>query len=600
MKQAILCGLLIMSVVTAGCQGTGNGSSTRAARERNRPARVVAERTGKKKSRSGPAKPVPKKPPSSLTEQADKLYLAGEHKQAYEMYCKAIRHRSSDLDAHDGLSRCVGVLKRYDEGCQFYEKLVKKHPRNARLLYGTARMYLTVGDRQLAGSTAYRSLRYEKNLPRSYFLIALMQVTDSVPRYKSATRAFQQTLERDPEYGPAYYQLALLKAGVHRKRSEALELAVKAMKYLRPVEKNVRYETQILLGALYASEGRNDQALAVFRQALSEHGDRVYEKTDVGLLLARMGRPEAAKREWQTVINNFGLAHPTGLKAYRQKHADRSGSVNISAFLPRSATSADYRDLVSHIGQAGSVQAVSVPENLKAALDEYRTPVFYKSVDLNGDGKKESIVVDVRPKQDAFRQADGKGRNLPRVRKRWRLTSPTLHVFTSRGGVIGTYSSRMDHFHNVDVVDFDADGTAEIVLTEFGSGNLLNIVILAKRGVHYRPALVCPVTCADDSCGALIADLSGDGKRELMIVSDNPPWVDVYRFTADGTFAECHRDFPRFYRDYTARHGRLSDEALNAYPVVRARLKRARTALARGEKTTTVPVKVNVSQEPKP
>ena len=585
------CVFVLFCLVLAGCEGGPDVSPTY--------SQGLSESREPRTTSRTPVAPVPKKPPSSLTEQADQLYLAGKYQKAYDLYRKAIIARSSDLDAHDGLSRCEAVLRTHTPdgqfpGCQFYENRLKSHPTDGYLLYGAARMYLTSGDRQLASATAYRSLRYRKDLPRSYYLIALMQLSDSVPRIKSASRAFTQALERDPQYGPAYYQLARLEAGFHRHPSKAKDLCQKALKYLRPVEEDIRCETQILLGALYSAEGNNVSALEVFRQALDEHGVEVYQRADIGLLLSRMGRTDEARREWKKVIDAFGLADPTGIKAYRQLHGIQPGSVDLSAFLPRSATKGDYRDLVFNLAQKVTVRRVAVPIEIKAALEEYRTPVLYRTVDLDGNGTKEAIVVEVRPTQEI---GEGwTGRHLPRVKKPWRLASPTLYVFTDRAGIIGEYHSRMDHFHQVDVVDFDGDCVSEIVLTEFGGGNLLNVIVLVKRERRYLPALVCPVECSDDSCGVLIADLDGDGRRELMTVGSDPPWTDVYRYTTDGTFAECQKDFPKFYRDYVDRHQNLPQKVLESYPQMTVRLARARAFLAAGREAK--PVKTSQDTEP--
>jgi len=598
---------VVALVATAGCQGgpgssgSGSGSmSSNAVRNRVEATRAIQREKPERVVARAP-KVLEKKAPLAQTVEGDRQYLAGEYAKAYESYAKAIRSRNSELDAHDGLSRCAASLGRYDEGCRFYEKMLRTNQDNPWLLYGAARMYLTAGDRQLASSAAYRSLRFNPDLSRSYYLIALMQTTDSMPNFKSATRAFEQALEREPDYGPAYYQLALLNAGTGDSRLRAKTMAWRALETLKPTERDVRYEAQVLAGALCAADGENAKALEVFEQALAEHGPTLYERVDVGLLLWRMGRKDEARAEWQKVIGVYGLAHPTGLLAYRQLYRNDAGNMDQSGFLPKNATPGDYRDLAFNMGQAGAtVRSVTVPKELRAAMDEYRTPVFYEKMDLDGDGREESVVVDVRPTQD-FGQ-EWKGENLPHLNKRWRLASPTLYVFTDRFGVVGNYSSHMDHFHHVDAVDFNNDGIKELVLTEFGSGNQMNLVVLAKRDVQYHPVLVFPVVCTNGSSGVLAADLDGDGRRELLTVSGDCPWVEVYRFSDEGTFVECQKDFPQFYRDYVKRNGGLEPSVLASHPEIAERLQRARGYVAEASmaKTGTETPVVKTSGEPTP
>ena len=580
MKKAILWGCVCTMLALAGCQGGPDSSSpadsgrSQKATRTGRPSREPA----RQKVVSVPVKPLQKQTPLATTVEADRLYLAGEYAKAYDLYVRSIRTRSSELDAHDGLSRCAAELKRYNEGCGVYEKMLRGNPNEPFVLYGAARMYLTTGDRQLASSTAYRSVRFNPNLSRSYYLIALMQTTDSMPRLDSAKRAFEQALEREADYGPAYYQLALLEVGNGGSRSRAKAMASKALETLRPVEKTVRSETRVLLGALCAADQDYGKALEVFRQGLAEEGPSFYEKADVGLLLQRMGKPEEARQEWNKVIEAYGLAHPTGIAAYRELFKYQTGNLDCSAFLPRGASRADYRDLVFYLGKAGVVKGVTVPKELQAAMDEYRTPVFYEKVDLDGDGKEESIAVDARPTLDMGQE--WKGQNLPRLEKHWRLANPNLYVFSDRGGLIGSYASHMDHFYRADAVDFNNDGKKEIILTEFEGGNLMNLVVLVKRDVQYHPALVCRVECAEAPCGVLVADLDGDGRRELMTVSGSPLWVDLYRLGPEGTFVQCQSDFPHFYRDYLARYGKTNEGTLGTSPLLREHLARAREILA--------------------
>ena len=67
------------------------------------------------------------------TAKADVLFLAGKYDEAFKAYQQVIRANHADLDAHDGLSRTATALEKYNEGCSFYENLIRTELANAGL-----------------------------------------------------------------------------------------------------------------------------------------------------------------------------------------------------------------------------------------------------------------------------------------------------------------------------------------------------------------------------------------------------------------------------------------------------------------------------------
>jgi hypothetical protein len=502
---------------------------------------------------------------------ADKAYLAGRLDEAAELYRQRILANPNDLDAHDGLTNSATRQGKLRETVTWYERKLDTNLSSPGWCYGGARAMFQVGDRPQASALCYEALARNRGLGRAYFLLGLWYYTQAVPDYKTAVNTLQKAIQYEPAYGPSYYHLAKIEAGVRGNRTQAKSLVLTGLPLLKPVQKDVKFLSYVLLGGLLVADKEYESALKQFDQARELEGDRVYEFVDIGRLYQLWGKPEQAVREWKDVEKRFGLASPTGLLAYRSIRGVQSKvAVDYSNFLP-GGTEQDYEVLVSHLLKPRQTPPVSVPTTIAKLLNEIKTPVQIAETDLDGDGKVELVLVEARQVWDS----DVKG---------YALANAVLYVFTPKGGTLGFYDSRFDHFWDFRLIDFDGDGKKEVLFAAFSNPNVLNIVVMTHQGRRYLNTFAETVQCTTGACGVLIDDLDGDGKMEVMSVSGVDLWVTVMRWSKDGTFSDANADFPEFYRDYVKHYEKLRPEELERWPIVKEHLGKARQLSAGSRK----------------
>jgi len=526
--------------------------------------------------------PLPPPPTAMETKEADKVYLAGFYADAYEQYRRRLLVNGDDLDAHDGLTRAAVKLGKLKETVGWYEKKLDSYSMSPSWCYGAARAMMQAGDTEQASVLCYRALKLGRTnrIGRAYFLLGLKYYTQPVPEYKTAWTALNKAVQYDPKYGPAYYHLAILEAKWRGNRVQAKALLSKGLTVLRPVEGDVRFLSHILLGEVLSSEDEKAYADALkhFEKARELGGDRVYDYVNFGRLYELMGEREKALKEWKDVQNRFGLASPTGLLAYRSvRRLESKVAVDYSNFLPGGDTRV-YEVMVSHLLKPRATPAARVPATIGKLLNEIKTPVRLVETDIDGDGKVELTVVEVRQQWE------------PDVKGYYHAGS-VLYVFTPKGGTLGFFDPQFDHFWDISLVDFNADGKKEIVFAAFNNPNIFYLVVMTQRGRRYLNTFAQPVQCTTGACGVLIDDLDDDGKLELLSVSGVDLWVSVMRWSEGGTFTDASIDFPEFYRDYVKQYEELKPEDLARWPVVQEHLEKARILAAgrvkESEKETT-------------
>lgn len=519
------------------------------------------------------ARPVPQTGPVTPftpavgSEDADKAFLDGHFAEAAELYRRRVLANPNDLDAHDGLTASSAKLGKARDNASWYTQQLNTNISSPAWCYGGARAMFQAGDRPQASALCYEALARNRGLGRAYFLLGLWYSTQAVPDYQTASNSFQRAIQYEPSFGPSYYQLARIEAGVRGNRTQAKSLVSRGLPLLKPVQKDVKFLSYVFLGGLLVGEKEYESALEQFDQARRLEPDQVYDVVDIGRLYLLWGKPEQAVREWKDVQKRFGLASPVGLLAYRSvRTATSKAAVDYSNFLP-GGTVQDYELLVSHLLKPRQVPPVAVPTAIAKLLNEIKTPVQLVESDLDGDGKVELTVVEARETWDS----DVKG---------YYLSNAVLYVFTPKGGMLGFCDLRFDHFWDFRLVDFDGDGKKEIVFAAFNNPNILNLVVMTHQGRRYLNTFAQPIQCTTGACGVLIDDLDGDGKMEIMSVSGVDLWVTVMRWAADGTFADASADFPDFYRDYLARYEKFAPEDLERWPIVRQHLAKARSLAA--------------------
>ena len=554
----ILPVLLLMPASFIGCSGSGGPKSTTSG----------STTTSRTRSTSASRKSVP---PTS----ADKEFLAGRYDSARKLYLDSVVKSPENLDHHDGLIRSAVKCGKMKETLKWYEKQLDTKG-TAGWSYGAARAMLQSGDRAQSSALCHEILlRSDPRMGRVCFLLGLKFATESRPDYKSSAKSLAKAIEYEPSHGPPYYHLARLElAGIGASRQSRAALRAAAKRHLtsaialcRPVEKEVKYKSHVLLGGVLSGENNFTEALKQFDEARRIHPRQIHMDVDIGRVYQLMSKPDRAIQEWSKIQEMFGLASHEGLRAYRSAHKIRSKvAIDYTAFLPSGADS-DYRVLVQNLETKNPTPSIRVPTNIAGMLDRYKSPVKMIRIDLDGDQKDELIVIEAANKWDTSRRT-------------YSLAGPSLYVFTQRGGSLAMYDSRFDQMWDVKTVDFDKDGKREIVFVAFNNPNIFNIVVMTHQGDRIKATFAQPVRCITPACGVFVDDLDDDGKMEIMTVSGEDLWVTVWRWEKSGTFKDSSADFPRFYLDYVKRYGKLSVEQLKKWPMVKLHLIQARKLVA--------------------
>ena len=133
--------------------------------------------------------------------------------------------------------------------------------------------------------------------------------------------------------------LDALAAKDRKKTVETLDhLVSQGLPLMKPVQKDVKFLSYVLLGGLLVADKEYESALNQFDQARTLEPDRIYDFVDFGRLYLLWGKTEQAVREWKDVQKRFGLASPNGLLAYRSMRCALSKvAVDYSNFLPGGA-----------------------------------------------------------------------------------------------------------------------------------------------------------------------------------------------------------------------------------------------------------------------
>lgn len=553
----ILPVLVLIPASVIGCSGSGGTKDTTPV-----PTRTVHTRTTTASRKSVP--------PTS----ADREFLAGRYDAARKLYLDSVVKSPENLDHHDGLIRSALKCGKMKETLKWYEKQLSRKG-TAGWSYGAARAMLQSGDREQSSTLCYNILRTRPNMGRAYFLLGLKYGYQSVPNYKSSAKSFEKAIQFEPAYGPSYYHLARFEfAGVGPPQQSRAALRAAGKKHLasaialcRAVEKNVKYKSHVLLGAVLSGENNFHEALRQFDEARKIDARQIHMDADIGRVYELMGDNDRAIKEWSKVQEMFGLASHEGLKAYRSAHKIRSKvAIDYRAFLPTGSDS-DYRVLVQNLETKNATPSIRVPTNIAGMLDRYKSPVKMIRIDLDGDQKDELIVVEAVNKWDP-------------TRRTYSLAGPILYVFTQRGGNLAVYDSKFDQMWDVKTVDFDKDGKKEIVFVAFNNPNIFNIIVMTHQGDRLKATFAQPVKCVTPACGVFVDDLDDDGKMEIMTVSGEDLWVTVWRWEKSGTFKDSSADFPRFYLDYVKRYGKLTPDQLKKWPMVERHLIQARKLAA--------------------
>ena len=273
-------------------------------------------------------------------------------------------------DANEQYRRGLMLLreKKIDEGKQVFNDLLKQDPKHIPSLIALAQIAYSQKEFSEAIRQTRRAIQIEPENARLHVGLAQIHVAqDKIP---DAERAIKKAIEldpNDPNWRVGYAQLLLLQensAGAEREILTAARLAP------------TNYRPQMILGNLYSVQGRTDDALRAYKEAISIDDRRPEPRLATALTLARNEDIDGALEQADALIQittestnqRFKLLLPVG---YTLKGAlfNQQNRIDDAIEQYKRATQANFRYVLAHLSLGNAYQQKQAYEK---ALESYQ------------------------------------------------------------------------------------------------------------------------------------------------------------------------------------------------------------------------------------
>lgn len=184
------------------------------------------------------------------------------------------------------LGRILSLRGRGDEALVLFGETISRAPGHARARFFIGELYAQRGQTESAVDALTRAVELDPTLPNAKALLGHALV--SLDRFETAEPFLQSALREDPTSAPVRFDYAVALAGQRRWRE--VEASLAPLLERRPVPSGVH----TLFADASVEIGKLPQALAAYRAAYAEHGDRAaFQK--LGRALLRTGDLVAAQ-----------------------------------------------------------------------------------------------------------------------------------------------------------------------------------------------------------------------------------------------------------------------------------------------------------------
>ncbi len=501
----------------------------------------------------------PASPPTEVLAAAQEQFLAGNYLSASELFARAWDADQGSFAAVEGMVRCYEAMGEVRTLVHRLWSQARSSPPSATLEYGQGLTQLRQAKFQEAQRHLNAALRLAPGNP--WVLYARGELFRAVGSNDAARTDFQEVLRREPRHAPALTSLAMLAYQRDGNETEAIRLLEEAVTNFRPLERPQQVDAYVSLGRLYASRQQYDQALEHFRTARELDLAATYALVNLGAFLADLGRTEEAQQEWDATVEQLGADSPTGLDVLRARGRRAGDLVDLTHILGV-APPAEYQALLAHVGSPRRLPSLTVDEVLRPFIPPFRDLLFDISQDLDGDGRRERLLLDARQSDRAFPD-------------QFLVTEAVLRLFSADRHDPYVLPTRYEHLYKLVVRDLDGDGKKEVLVVGIRETNKLTVAVLASLPTGYGLSLMVSLVCSTPWAGCLVTDLDGDGSREMLFISGEDGWVDIYRWRGSRP-VPANADFPEFYQAFLARWSQVGAQELAWRPGLLEKVRRAR------------------------
>jgi tetratricopeptide (TPR) repeat protein len=207
------------------------------------------------------------------------LFSKGKLEQAVREYAEAIRAYPALAAAHNNLGSAYFALGRYEDAAASFKEAVSRDARYGQAHFNLALAHLKAGREKDAGDSLI-------NATRAFYETGAEHL--QAGRLKEAEEEFRGLLRIDPEYPPAFLQLALV-CNAARRYDEAADHA-RHLARLRPRSA----DAQEILAEAYHGLRRYQEAASAADAALKLRPSSAVAHYFAGLSNLALGRPERA------------------------------------------------------------------------------------------------------------------------------------------------------------------------------------------------------------------------------------------------------------------------------------------------------------------
>jgi tetratricopeptide (TPR) repeat protein len=234
----------------------------------------------------------------SLNISADKLYQYGDIDGAIEEFKRALMVDAHNVNVHNSLGVCYGVLDKFDRAIEAFETVMDMNPKDVMATYNLGLAYLKKGDREKALGLLLEAHDLDGDHPDIATQIGLcyqeMAQTDKALEYlEPAARSAPKSSSVFRVLGDCYES-----KGMVREAIKAFEKAVRAN------PKDAR--SLNTLGHLYGSLGENLEIAIVLAR------ESTVVDPDNGLFRMRLGQLYRQHKEFTKALEEFEKADALG------------------------------------------------------------------------------------------------------------------------------------------------------------------------------------------------------------------------------------------------------------------------------------------------
>ena len=226
----------------------------------------------------------------SLNISGDQLYDKSDYQGAIKEFCKGLQLDPSNVNLHNSLGVCYGVLERYDDALKAFESALVLAPQEVMVLYNIGLVYLIRNDRQAAMEFFQKADRIDGKIHELAFQIGRIYLEDG--NYNDARVLLEKAVSLNPAAYSAQSTLGECYLALEEKNQ-----AVSAFK--KAIQLNGNDAAALSgLGWLYHNLAQNPEIAELFcRQSVAIAPETGLYRHRLGCLLKDVGRDEEAMKQ---------------------------------------------------------------------------------------------------------------------------------------------------------------------------------------------------------------------------------------------------------------------------------------------------------------